>query len=489
MSENPSEKYLRPREKKTIPHLSCGLCGLFLIATLVVFLFRDLTKDRHKPQLCESSKEVLFGAELKFSINKVSPAKGRKDCFHFLAESGQTIRINSSTQFEFIDSNNRKISKINGSYSKQLNRSGEYTIRVHGKRLPSTYSIKGTLETKSVPSTISESAFSPSQVTDNIPATPSDNVQDKSSDNNHSNYVLFSNSDYQLQKLVESSVKQAQIKDLPSDKLSIVLIDLNNPGVGVHRSSEPRFPASIVKLFWLVALFKYYESDYLSPNEVSEQDLKRLMQDSDNNAASKILDILTDTRSSKEELSPTDLDAWILRRKSINNFFENIGYVDINISQKNFPIPDLSLALPQGPDLQIRGSQEYPERNFLTAESVARLLLEIEQEKAVSSFYSQKAKQLMKRDFVAEQAKQYDSIIGFLGEGLNPDEIELFSKPGWTSDSRQDAAIVYSKDNSVRYILVVMANDSLYAKDEDFFPTISELIYSQMKNLSLANGL
>ena len=88
----------------------------------------------------------------------------------------------------------------------------------------------------------------------------------------------------------------------------------------------------------------------------------------------------------------------------------------------------------------------------------------------------------MKRDFIQEKTKQYDSIQGFLGEGLDSSDVQLFSKPGWTGDSRQDAAIIYSHDGKRRYLLVVMGDDPKFAQDWKIFPRISQLIYSQITN-------
>ncbi|MEO1623465.1 MAG: hypothetical protein AAFU53_20860, partial [Cyanobacteria bacterium J06632_3] len=99
---------------------------------------------------------------------------------------------------------------------------------------------------------------------------------------------------------------------------------------------------------------------------------------------------------------------------------------------------------------------------------------------SVNQNYSEKAKSLMKRDFAVEDTKEYDSIRGFLGESLPRGSVELYSKPGWTSGSRQDAAIIYDTVSGARYILVVIGDDKGYATDEEIFPAISGYIYEQM---------
>jgi len=287
----------------------------------------------------------------------------------------------------------------------------------------------------------------------------------------------------QLDSLVNyASEIKATEKNLPIDKLSVILIDLNTRTFGAYQHQKPLFPASITKLFWLIALFEY-EKEQIIDDEIPMTELYDMMQDSDNDPASRVVNILTNTKSG-EALSAQALAQWKAKRETINTFYTAANYQNININQKNFPIPKEGFEDPTGSDKAIRGNESNPIRNALTAEAIARLLYEIETEQAVSPDYSRKAKNLMKRDFAKEAAKRYDSITGFLGKGLDPSEVSLHSKAGWTSDSRQDTAIVYSADSSVHYILVVMGEDKAYAKNEDYFPEVSEYIFKQMSAIA-----
>jgi beta-lactamase class A len=227
----------------------------------------------------------------------------------------------------------------------------------------------------------------------------------------------------------------------------------------------------------MVAIFARYQGTDVTP---VKDKVYKMIQNSDNNPASSILDELTGTDSGKP-LSSRTIEAWVAKRKSVNKIFTNAGYPDLNISQKNFPIPDLELKEPEGRDMQMRGDPQFPERNYLTTYSVARLLLEIEQGKAVSSLSSEKMKSLLKRDYTREKSREYDAIKGFLGEGLDPEKILLYSKVGWTNESRQDAAIIISRDGKTRYILVVFGNDASFANDETVFPDIAKMVYAKMR--------
>jgi len=324
----------------------------------------------------------------------------------------------------------------------------------------------------SIPSTSTASASIASTSTASMPTT--------------GNQVYYSNvnplvlpQNPRLLAIVDEAKNIAMDSGLPTQDLSIKLVDLNTGSFGGFQADKPLFPASVVKLFWLIALFQQYENGETFGNVISDADLKAMMQDSDNSSASRILDAVTGATSGSN-LAPDELDAWLAQRSFINSFYTRAGYGQLNISQKNFPIPDENLEMPSGREQQMRGGEDQPERNFLTTGAIARLLYEIETGTAVNASYSQKAKSLMKRDFATEATKPYDSIRGFIGESLEPHGVSLFSKPGWTSGSRQDAAIVESPDATVRYILVVIGDDAAYAENEAIFPQISDYIYQEM---------
>jgi len=292
-------------------------------------------------------------------------------------------------------------------------------------------------------------------------------------------------SNQKLQKIVDNAVDFIQRRGLSEQRLSISLVDLNDPSYSYagYQDQSPRFPASVPKLFWMVALYGQYASGLLADGTVPESDVYKMIQKSDNEPASRVVDQLTLT-SSGEELSPVDLQVWINKRLWINKFFENAGYQNINITQKNFPIPYLDIKAPFGRDLQMRqinSKSPAPFRNYLTTYNAARLLYEIDTDKAVSKTYSQKMKLHLQRDLYPDawQDIEYNSIKGFLGEYL-PVDTSFASKVGWTSDSRGDAAIIATPDGKSRYILVILSEGKEFANDWDIFPKVSRMIYDQM---------
>jgi beta-lactamase class A len=213
---------------------------------------------------------------------------------------------------------------------------------------------------------------------------------------------------------------------------------------------------------------------------MSEQDLKKMIQDSDNESSSVIVDKITGTESG-EYLSGEELKDWLQKRLAMNLFFQNAGYSPINISQKVFPTSYQKNDAPVGRDLQLRDNEINPIRNYTNSYDIARLLYEIYMEKSISKKYSREMKKLMKRDLspVAWKNKEFNAIEGFLGEKL-PQNIKFYSKMGWNFKTRNDAAIIVSPDEKSKYILVVLGDDPSFYKDKTLFPKISRMVYDRM---------
>ncbi len=295
----------------------------------------------------------------------------------------------------------------------------------------------------------------------------------------------FENSQ-RLEEIVQEIVNLSAARNLPTDSLSITLIDINSGEFAEFNQSVPRYPASVVKLFWLTALYSQLASGIGLEDQELEKEIYQMMEKSDNEAASKIVDRLTGTESG-EFTSEQEFVSWHEKRSWLNRFFAQAGYQDIYISQKTFPIPYLKYDSPEGLDQQMRGDDlQNPIRNQVTTEQVSRLIYEIVQGKSVSPQYSEKILTILKKDLRPAAWENIDTNIefnpirAFFGEYLPPEEVEIFSKAGWTSRGRQEVAYVKSFDGNVAYILAIFAEDSGYATDWKAFPGISRLVYDRM---------
>ena len=288
----------------------------------------------------------------------------------------------------------------------------------------------------------------------------------------------------ELQLIVNEAANIATTKELPVEKLSISLIDVSNSQSHTfagYQNQTLRFPASVAKFFWMAAFYSALEKGIITQKESAfTSDLEQMIRFSNNDAASRILDTITDTKSGGQ-LTGTELETWLTKRRQINDFFQSAGYTNIMLSTKNYPIHYLRQEQPAGRDLQLKGDPSQPMRNQASTDQAARLIYEIYTKQAVSSIASRKMAYLLTRDLDPKAWKKdpTNPIKGFLGESL-PTNIYFGSKVGYTSKSRSEAAFVRTLDDKAIYILVVFADDPAYAKDETIFPAISRYVFDRL---------
>ncbi|HBK99974.1 MAG TPA: hypothetical protein DD001_22975 [Microcoleaceae bacterium UBA10368] len=288
----------------------------------------------------------------------------------------------------------------------------------------------------------------------------------------------------ELQQIVNEAANIATTKELPVETLSISLIDVSNSQnhtFAGYQNQTLRFPASVAKFFWMAAFYSALEKGIITQKESAfTSDLEQMIRFSNNDAASRILDTITDTKSGGQ-LTGTELETWLTKRRQINDFFQSAGYTNIMLSTKNYPIHYLRQEQPAGRDLQLKGDPSQPMRNQASTDQAARLIYEIYTKQAVSSIASRKMAYLLTRDLDPKAWKKdpTNPIKGFLGESL-PTNIYFGSKVGYTSKSRSEAAFVRTLDDKAIYILVVFADDPAYAKDETIFPAISRYVFDRL---------
>src|SRR5262245_39227845 len=145
-----------------------------------------------------------------------------------------------------------------------------------------------------------------------------------------------------LQDLVDRAAKTAldrfADKKLQPDQLSITLIDVHDPKRPItasFRGNERVYPASVVKLFYLVAAHRWLEDKKVEPTPELTRALKDMIVDSSNEATQYVVDVLTHTTSGYE-LPPKEMEEWQNKRNAVNRYFSSLGYTNINVNQKTF---------------------------------------------------------------------------------------------------------------------------------------------------------
>jgi hypothetical protein len=292
----------------------------------------------------------------------------------------------------------------------------------------------------------------------------------------YSQAALYPNSAPRLQSTVDEAVKsvldQFRDKGLKPDEIAVTLIDLSDPGSpvqGNYRGEAKTYPASVVKLFYLVAVHRWLEDGKLKDTPELRRAMKDMIVDSSNDATQYIVDVLTGT-SSGAELTPAEMQEWANKRNAVNRYYASLGFKNINVNQKTY-CEDA-----YGREREFRGPNGE-NRNGLTTDATAELLSEIVAGKAVTPARSSQMMELLKRDFAGSSKDLDDQAHGFTGIALAPGT-RLWSKAGWTSTTRHDAAYIELPDNK-KFVLVTFTTG--HANERDIIPAVAKVVLARMQ--------
>lgn len=235
-----------------------------------------------------------------------------------------------------------------------------------------------------------------------------------------------------------------------------------------YRGVECIYPASVVKLFYLVAAHEWLETGMMQPSPELERAIQDMIIDSSNDGTGLVVDMLTGTTSGPE-LSPEPFKTWEYQRNIVNRYFQNLGWSEldtINANQKTWGDG------PYGREQAFVG-ETRANRNRLTTEATARLLHSIVGGVSVSAVRSQAMLNLMLRDLNPDvlAADPENQVTGFIGGGV-PLDTKVWSKAGWTSTVRHDAAYIELPHRSP-YLLVVFTEGKQASDNEEVIPFIS----------------
>ena len=290
-------------------------------------------------------------------------------------------------------------------------------------------------------------------------------------------FLSVQKSDFQT--IVDHALRQtladfASIKLAP-DELAVTLVDLRDPDRPVwanYRGGVLIYPASVIKLFYLQAAHAWLERGQLADTAELRRALHDMIVYSFNEATGYVIDLLTGTTSGPE-LPPGELALWHDRRNAVNRYFASLGYTDINVNKKPW------CEGPYGRETQAIAAYD-PKRNWLTTDAAARILVEIATGRAVTTERSRQMLALLQRDFV--HALGLDPVLAasghenqatdFTARGL-PVDARLWSKAGYTSATRHDAAYI-ELSNGHRFVLVTFTVN--HANEKGIIPHITRLV-------------
>ncbi len=283
----------------------------------------------------------------------------------------------------------------------------------------------------------------------------------------------FAETSPRLQTIVDSAVAEArkQFPKLQANQIAVTLVDLRDPAKPArasHRGAEQIYPASVIKLFYLAAAHRWMEDGKLTDTPELRRAMSDMIVHSYNEATHYVLDVLTGTTSGPE-LSEAEIKVWFDQRNAVNRYFTSLGYSGVNANKKPW------CEGPYGRETQAVKLFE-PKRNALTTDATARLMTEIVTGKSVSAKRCDEMKLLLKRDPFSKE-KDADSQSKFTGSVL-PEGAKLWSKAGWTSQTRHDCAYVELPDGR-KFVLVTFTLD--HASERGVIHAVARKVVDELK--------
>ena len=278
-----------------------------------------------------------------------------------------------------------------------------------------------------------------------------------------------------LQAVVDRSVEGALEKfagaKLGTNQIAVTLVDLSDPDKPVqasYRGGDQIYPASVIKLFYLVAVHRWMEDGKLADTPELRRAMRDMIVDSLNEATGYLVDCLTGTTSGPE-LAPKEMEEWYYKRNAVNRYFTSLSYTNINVNRKPW------CEGPYGRETQSIQMTKPNHRNWLTTDATARLLTEIVKGQAVSAKRCAEMMELLKRDPSPNSGNKNDQAHAYTALAL-PTGAKLWSKAGWTGECRHDAAYV-ELPNGAKFVLVTFTMD--HAAEREIIPAVAKTVLEE----------
>ena len=278
----------------------------------------------------------------------------------------------------------------------------------------------------------------------------------------------------QLRELIDRLAKEGRPGLHQKVAINWIRYEQPNPepctGIGTGWSEHKLiYPASVVKLFYAVATEEWFRKDLIPDSAEIRRALKDMIVNSNNDATSLVIDLLSGTTSGPE-LFGERWKAWQKQRQLINEWLYSLGWPElkeINCCQKTWNEG------PYGREQDFYKSG-YSNRNALNTAATARMLEAVMTNGVISPPACKKLRTLLSRSLDIRQRKEdpENQIDGFLGEGL-PKGTRLWSKAGWMSQARHDAAWCCPPQGNPM-LLVVFTEGRQSSTDSSLLPTLAK---------------
>jgi beta-lactamase class A len=275
-----------------------------------------------------------------------------------------------------------------------------------------------------------------------------------------------------VRRAAEETQAEFSAPTLKPEQLAVTVIDLRGaaPGQAHYRGDLRFYPASVIKLFFLAAIHRGLEDRKIADTPELRRAMRDMIGDSSNDATNHLVDVLTGTTGGPE-LPIDELNAWSEKRGAVTRYFESLGYRNVNAKRKTW-----------GDGPYGRESQDMkahpPARNYLSTNDTARLLTEIATGRCITPMRSAEMLELMARDPFTQSTDADSQSVGFTGPALSPG-MRLWSKAGWVSWARHDAALIELPGGG-RVIIVTFTDGREHAQNRKIIAAVARRVLANL---------
>ncbi len=279
-----------------------------------------------------------------------------------------------------------------------------------------------------------------------------------------------------LQHVVDRAVADTRAEfaapELKPEQLAVTVVDLRGsaPVSANYRGEARIYPASVIKLFFAAYAHRRMEDGQLADTPELRRGLRDMIAESYNEATSYIVDAVTGTTSGPE-LPADELAAWSEQRSAVTRYFAGLGYANVYAQRKTWG---------EGPYGREKQDMEAhpPARNYLSTNDTARLLVELAQGRCVSPAHSAQILELMQRDPFKSSEDPDSQDVGFTGPALSPG-MKLWSKAGWVSWARHDAALIELPGGG-RVVIVTFTDGREHANNRKIIAAVARRVLAEL---------
>lgn len=279
-----------------------------------------------------------------------------------------------------------------------------------------------------------------------------------------------------LQRALDRAVAETRAEftapELKADQIAVTVVDLRTatPASANYRGDARIYPASVIKLFFAAYAHRLMEDGQLADTPELRRGMRDMIVDSYNEATSYVVDAITGTTSGPE-LPPDELAKWNHQRGVVTRYFAALGYANVYAQRKPWG---------EGPYGREKQDMEAhpPARNYLSTNDTARLLVELAQGRCVSPARSAQLLELMRRDPFKQSDDPDSQDVGFTGPALSPG-MKLWSKAGWVSWARHDAALIELPGGG-RVVIVTFTDGREHANNRKIIAAVARRVLAQL---------